>query len=237
MGSSKAKRSSSAVREPAEAILAIDHKSYPLSPDTCVIADTRDPVAIRRSDGRGHDGNQLAHHRSARRSPPSSPRSRSAPRPAQLNLHSDSSFRFERRVRQRRRGLGQPALLRADPRVGRRRVGPRRDRRRRASPRARTDRPAILAAQANPRDRRQSPSGSAKSSPPWATSRPPPTPRPSRSFRPAGAATCRARSTLSKEVARIHGYDKIPEDVRVPMSSSVLTLARIASSAKSARCS
>ena len=51
----------------------------------------------------------------------------------QLSLHSDSSYRFERRVDPEGHRLGQPPLLRVDPGTGRRRVGRGRGRRRRAA--------------------------------------------------------------------------------------------------------
>ena len=87
------------VREPKtdEVIEAIDHKSYALKPGMCVIADANDPVAIGGVMG-GADSeisdqttdilieaayfNQLSVRNTAR----------------SLNLHSPSSFRFERNI-------------------------------------------------------------------------------------------------------------------------------------------
>ena len=63
----------------------------------------------------------------------------------QLNLHSDSSYRFERRIDPRGARLGQPPLLRVDSRNGRRRVGRRGGRRRPAAAAARADRAAAFA--------------------------------------------------------------------------------------------
>jgi phenylalanyl-tRNA synthetase beta chain len=87
------------VRRPrkGEKIEAIDHKTYELEPDMCVIADAADPVAIGGVMGgatteigpatkdvlvESAEFNPMSIRATARR----------------LNLHSDSSYRFERRI-------------------------------------------------------------------------------------------------------------------------------------------
>ena len=137
-----------------------------------------------------------------------------------LNLHSDSSYRFERGVDPAGHRLGQPPLLRVDPGTGRRRAGRGRDRRRRASPRERepvTLRFAqlkrvlgidVAAGRSPARFSRRS--AIAKSSTTTQPRR--------RSFRPVWRRDLTREIDLVEEVARIHGYDKIPEDVSVPMA-------------------
>ncbi|MCE5268317.1 MAG: phenylalanine--tRNA ligase subunit beta, partial [Planctomycetaceae bacterium] len=82
---------------PGETIEAIDHKTYVLGPQMCLICDARNPVAIAGVMG-GAQTEISADTRdvlieSAEFDPVSI---RGAAR--QLNLHSDSSYRFERRV-------------------------------------------------------------------------------------------------------------------------------------------
>ncbi|MBN2473176.1 MAG: phenylalanine--tRNA ligase subunit beta [Pirellulales bacterium] len=83
--------------QPGEAIEAIDHKTYPLGPDTCVIADARDPVAI--GGVMGGAQTEISEKTTdvlieAADFDPISIRNTART----LNLHSDSSYRFERRV-------------------------------------------------------------------------------------------------------------------------------------------
>jgi phenylalanyl-tRNA synthetase beta chain len=87
------------VRRPlaGETIQAIDHKAYPLGPEMCMICDARRPVAI--GGVMGGAQTEISHAtrdvlvESAEFDPVSI---RNTAR--QLNLHSDSSFRFQRRV-------------------------------------------------------------------------------------------------------------------------------------------
>jgi phenylalanyl-tRNA synthetase beta chain len=87
------------VRRPrdGETIEAIDHKTYPLMPEMCVIADAKNPVAI---GGVMGGAATEVHERTvdllveAAEFDPVSIRSTAR----KLNLHSDSSYRFERRV-------------------------------------------------------------------------------------------------------------------------------------------
>ena len=75
------RRSSSAGRWPGETIEAIDHKTYALGPEMCMICDAQRPGGHRRRDGRGADrdfGRPPATCWSRR---PSSIRFRSATRP------------------------------------------------------------------------------------------------------------------------------------------------------------
>ncbi len=217
-----------------EALEAINHKSYVLEPGMCVIADAERPVAMAGvmggADTEVIDGttdllievgafDPLSIRTTARK----------------LNLHSDSSYRFERGVDVRRRRLGQPPLLRTDSGTGRRRVGRRRDRRRlRVSRRASRSRCAsrsssassgidVPMAEADGFFRRRSSRRSA--------STPAPIPQGARRRSHRSAPSWRRDLTreidLIEEVARIHGYDKIPEDVSVPMAprSAPMTIA------------
>jgi phenylalanyl-tRNA synthetase beta chain len=82
---------------PGESIEAIDHKTYPLTPDMCVIADAENPVAI--GGVMGGAGTEVAERTKdllieAAEFDPVSIRTTAR----KLNLHSDSSYRFERRV-------------------------------------------------------------------------------------------------------------------------------------------
>ena len=85
------------VREgrPGETLVAIDHKTYPVGPGVCVIADARQPVGI--GGVMGGAGSEVTESttdlllESAEFAPLSI---RTTAR--QLNLHSDSSYRFER---------------------------------------------------------------------------------------------------------------------------------------------
>ena len=82
---------------PGETIEAIDHKTYALSPEMCMICDAKDPVAIGGVMG-GAQTEITASTRDvlieAAEFDPVSIRNTAR----QLNLHSDSSYRFERRV-------------------------------------------------------------------------------------------------------------------------------------------
>ncbi len=87
------------VREPRskETIEAIDHKTYPLEPGMCVIADAENAVAI--GGVMGGAGTEIADTTTdilieAAEFDPVSIRNTAR----RLNLHSDSSYRFERRV-------------------------------------------------------------------------------------------------------------------------------------------
>jgi phenylalanyl-tRNA synthetase beta chain len=87
------------VRRPREGeqIEAIDHKMYPLTPDMCVIADAKNPVAI--GGVMGGAVTEVTDRTAdllieAAEFDPVSIRSTAR----KLNLHSDSSYRFERRV-------------------------------------------------------------------------------------------------------------------------------------------
>ena len=87
------------VRRPnsGETIEAIDHKSYALGPDMCMICDARDPVAIGGVMGGAQTEISAATRDVLVEAAEFDPVSiRNTAR--QLNLHSDSSYRFERRV-------------------------------------------------------------------------------------------------------------------------------------------
>jgi phenylalanyl-tRNA synthetase beta chain len=87
------------VRRPlaGETIEAIDHKTYPLSPEMCMICDAQDPVAIGGVMGGAQTEIAADTHDVLVEAAEFDPVSiRNTAR--QLNLHSDSSYRFERRV-------------------------------------------------------------------------------------------------------------------------------------------
>jgi phenylalanyl-tRNA synthetase beta chain len=82
---------------PGESIEAIDHKTYELAPDVCVIADAENAVAI--GGVMGGAATEVTEKTTdvlveAAQFDPVSIRNTAR----QLNLHSDSSYRFERRV-------------------------------------------------------------------------------------------------------------------------------------------
>jgi phenylalanyl-tRNA synthetase beta chain len=82
---------------PGETIQAIDHKTYRLEPDMCMICDARRPVAIGGVMGGAQTEISPATREVLVESAEFDPVSiRNTART--LNLHSDSSFRFERRV-------------------------------------------------------------------------------------------------------------------------------------------
>jgi phenylalanyl-tRNA synthetase beta chain len=87
------------VRRPrsGEKIEAIDHKSYDLGPEMCMICDASDPVAIGGVMGGAETEISFATRDVLVEAAEFAPVSiRNTAR--QLNLHSDSSYRFERRV-------------------------------------------------------------------------------------------------------------------------------------------
>lgn len=82
---------------PGETIKAIDHKDYPLGPEMCVIADGQRPVAI--GGVMGGATTEISSRTTevlieAAEFAPTSVRGTAR----QLNLHSDSSYRFERKI-------------------------------------------------------------------------------------------------------------------------------------------
>ena len=88
---------------------AIDHKTYALEPAMCVIADARDAGGHRRRDGRGGDARSRPRTRDvlveAAEFDPIAIRNTAR----RLNLHSDSSYRFERTRGSRRGSIGPAA--------------------------------------------------------------------------------------------------------------------------------
>ncbi len=138
---------------------------------------------------------------------------------------AEPAQRFVVSLRARRRSgrgrLGQPPGLRVDSGIGRRRTGRGRDRRRPAADAARADRAAVRAIASEFWESR---------------SRPPKCARILTALGNREAAGRRRERVevvppswrrdltreidLVEEVARIHGYDEIPEDVSVPMAPS-----------------
>ena len=131
------------VRRPRaeETIEAIDHKTYRLDADMCVIADARVPVAIGGVMGGAATEVNERHSRRADRGgrlrSDFHPHHGPATGPAQRFV---VSFRAPRRSARHR--LGQPPLCGVDPGVGRRRIGRGRGRCRRAAAAAGADRAA-----------------------------------------------------------------------------------------------
>lgn len=214
---------------PHEKLQAIDHHDYELTPQTCVIADTESPLAIAGVMGgadsevsqattdviiEAADFTPLAVRRTARR----------------LKLHSPSSFRFERRVDPRgidwasRRacqliteiagGAVASGMIDTAPAVADR------------SPIVLrlSQLPRVLGIEMNPGtvqrilsglgcrvDLSRQPDGGAGSD---ATS------SSVRCVPPSWRHDLTREVDLIEEVARIHGYDKIPEDAPIPVAPS-----------------
>ena len=78
-----------------EQLVAIDHKTYPLAPEMCVIADARQPVAIGGvMGGLGAEVTAATQDLLIESAAFSALSTRATAR--RLNLHSPSSYRFER---------------------------------------------------------------------------------------------------------------------------------------------
>jgi len=204
--------------KPGETIEAIDHKTYELGPDMCMICDARDPVAI--GGVMGGATTEISSHTTdvlveAAEFDPVSIRNTARA----LNLHSDSSYRFERRVDSEnidwasRRccelilDLAGGELARGSVDVGQ----PIRERKPIVLRFSQLERilgidvgpdrvRQILAALGN--SETQAGGGSLEVVP------------------PSWRRDLTREADLVEEVARIHGYDKIPEDVAVPMTAS-----------------
>ena len=116
--------------------------------------------------------------------------------------------------------MGQPPLRRADP-AGRRRDAPsRRDRRRPTAAGAPADHAPARPDRADPRDRDRPGDGRADPRGRWDWSRSART-NASLTFRPPSWRSDLEREIdLIEEVARIHGYEHIPEDRAVPLTSA-----------------
>ena len=225
------------IRRPqaGEVIEAIDHKTYRLDPDMCVIADARVPVAIGGvMGGAATEVDQQTRDVLIEAADFDPISIRTAAR--QLSLHSDSSYRFERRVDSRgidwasrrcaelildtaggelargvvdvgaRSPAREPIVLRlgqlkrilgieVDPAVVRR----------------------ILTALGNVEQGAGSGEQGARHSTP---NSPLPAPCSLLYAPPSWRRDLSREIDLIEEVARIHGYDKIPEDVSVPMAAS-----------------
>jgi phenylalanyl-tRNA synthetase beta chain len=209
------------VRRPraGEAIMAIDHKTYPLSPDTCVIADARDPVAIGGVMGGATteiNSRTTAVLVEAAEFAPLSIRTTAR----LLNLHSDSSFRFERRVDSE--GVDWASrrccelileLAGGELAHGVIDVGTRSAAREPIVLRF-SQLKRILGIDIEPQRVCQilTALGNQQTAADVQTVTVVP---------PSWRRDLSREIDLVEEVARIHGYEKIPEDVRVPMSSSV----------------
>ena len=211
---------------PGETIEAIDHKTYALEPGMCVIADARDAVAIGGVMGGAATEVSAATTavlvEAAEFDPISIRTHRPAAEPAQRFVLSLRAAGGSGRGR-----LGQPPLLRVDPRPGRRASWPPAWSTSAAGPPPR--RPIvlrfaqlkrILGIDVPPERVRQilAALGNVEATPP-AGSRPP-----GQSsitvIPPSWRRDLSREIDLVEEVARIHGYEKIPEDVGVPMAPS-----------------
>jgi len=204
--------------EPGETIEAIDHKTYELGPEMCMICDARDPVAIAGVMGGATTeisaGTTDVLVEAAEFDPVSIRNTARA-----LNLHSDSSYRFERRIDSEnidwasRRccelildlaggELARGAVDVGQPIRARKPIVLRFSQLKRilgidvAPDRVRR----ILAALGNSESRADGESVEV--------------------IPPSWRRDLSREADLVEEVARIHGYDKIPEDVGVPMTAS-----------------
>ena len=242
--SSRARRSSSAGRGRARRSRPSTTRPTSLSPRCASSADADDPVAIGGVMGGAQTEIAAATTRRAHRGG----RVRSGVDPH----HGPTAQPAQRFVvplraadRSRGRRLGQPPLLRVDPRTGRRRIGRRRGRRRPAAAAARAGRAAAFATQAHPGHRRAGGAGAgdsggagergsrsasearvqlqfdSKREAELGPTIPNPASDPSLTVIPPSWRRDLTREIdLIEEVARIHGYEQIPEDVGVPMAPS-----------------
>ena len=138
---------------PGEAIEAIDHKTYRLEPEMCMICDARRPVAVGGVMGGAQTEISPATRDVLVESAEFDPVSiRNTAR--SLNLHSDSSFRFERRVDPEGLDWASRRCCEADPGRGRRPAWRPGGGRRPAAAGAPADCAAVLPAQTDPRNRR-----------------------------------------------------------------------------------
>ncbi len=202
-----------------EKLTAINNKVYELTPDMLAIADAERPVGLAgvmggleteigpRTRDRPDRGGAVRCHLG-----PPDLAGAGPLQPVELPLRAAD--------RPRRHRVGQPPLRRADP-PGRRRDAPsRRDRRRPTSPRTtRCD------ASARTRSRGSSGSRSTGRSPPRILRalglEPMAEDTTSLTFRPPSWRSDLEREIdLIEEVARIHGYEHIPEDRVVPLTST-----------------
>ncbi len=207
--------------KPGETIEAIDHRDYELGPEMCVIADARDPVAIGGVMGGAQTEISEATTDILIEAAEFDPVAiRTAARA--LNLHSDSSYRFERSVdpegidwASRRCAELILELAGGELAQGVIDIGPERPRREPVTLRLSqlkrilgidvpTDRVREIL-QALGGEEVQADGQQVQVVPPsWRRDLP-------------------REIDLVEEVARIHGYDQIPEDVGVPMVSSTRT--------------
>ncbi|MGA2035125.1 MAG: phenylalanine--tRNA ligase subunit beta [Thermoguttaceae bacterium] len=207
--------------QPGEAIEAIDHKTYALEPDMCVIADAREPVAI--GGVMGGAGTEVQESTrdvlvEAAEFDPISIRSTAR----RLNLHSDSSYRFERRVdpegidwASRRCCELMLELAGGELAAGVIDVGPAPPPRQPITLRL-SQLPRILGIEIDlPRVREiLAALGNVEVHGAEANGRLTVVP-------PSWRRDLSREIDLIEEVARIHGYEQIPEDVSVPMAPSV----------------
>ena len=156
---------------PGETIEAIDHKTYALAPgDVHDLPTPSDPVAIGGVMGGAQTEISAATRDVLVEAAEFDPVSiRNTAR--QLNLHSDSSYRFERRVDPEGIDWASRRCCELILGTGRRRIGRRRGRRGPAAAAARADRAAVLAIEADPGHRRAGRAGAGDSAWRWATSK------------------------------------------------------------------
>ena len=191
-----------------------------------MIADAERPVGHRRRDGGPRHRNQRRDDERADRSGRVRAACRSATTARKLGLHSDSSYRFERGIDRQGLDWASRRCVAVDSRTGRRRIvlglGLRRRR-----PRTPSREPIVLRLSQIPAS--------------WESTSPKETVVRILKALGLSEATAHFAETVSfippswrrdltreidliEEVARIHGYDKIPEDVLVPLEVSKATL-------------
>ena len=203
---------------PGEPLEAINHKTYALDAGMCVIADAQRAVGLGGVMG-GADtevgpATKDLLIEAAEFDPLSIRNTARQARPAQRFV-----VPFRARARSGRRRLGQPPLLRIDSGTGRRRAG---GGRHRLGHPARGTRPitlrfgqlARILGIDIPQPRRPHPDGPGQSRTARAT------PERVEVIPPSWRRDLTREIDLVEEVARVHGYEHIPEDARVPMVPS-----------------
>ncbi len=181
-----------------ETFLAINHKTYTLDEAICVIADEKRAVGLGGVMG-GADtevsGRTTELLIEAAEFDPLSIRNTAR----KLNLHSDSSYRFERGLDPQGVDWASRRCVELILELAGGELAEGVDRRRPPAARARADHAPLRPIAPRAGHRRAAGRRPGASSRPWATASFWPTRRKSKSSRPPGAATSRARSTWSKK--------------------------------------
>ena len=205
---------------PGETLTAINNKVYELNPDMLVIADADAARRPGGRDGRRGDRDRPGNDQRPDRGRPvrrdvgaADVAGARAVQPVELPVRAAARPRGHR--------VGQPPLRRADPGGGRRHAPPRRDRRRHAAPGAAADHAPARPDRADPRAStidRATVARILTVARAWSRSA-----QDDRSLTvrpPSWRSDLEREIDLIEEVARIHGYEHIPEDRPVPLTSA-----------------